>query len=48
MQSRFGDDVARLIDDRANFYVCGRAGMAREVEKAVGATMKKTKGWSEE
>ena len=46
--SEFGDDVAKLIDEGASFYVCGRAGMAREVEKAVGATMKKAKGWSDD
>ncbi|KAJ5156607.1 hypothetical protein N7492_009410 [Penicillium capsulatum] len=44
--SELGGDVVRLIDEGASFYVCGRAGMAREVEKAVGATMKNTKGWS--
>ncbi|KAJ5089601.1 hypothetical protein N7532_008285 [Penicillium argentinense] len=46
--SEFGDDVVKLIDEGGSFYVCGRAGMAREVEKAVGATMAKVKGWSED
>ncbi|CAI7664880.1 unnamed protein product [Penicillium manginii] len=46
--SEFGDDVVRLIDEGGSFYVCGRAGMAREVEKAVGATMRTAKGWSED
>ncbi|KAJ6084094.1 hypothetical protein N7486_010894 [Penicillium sp. IBT 16267x] len=46
--SEFGEDVVKLIDEGASFYICGRAGMAREVEKAVGVTMQKTKGWSED
>ncbi|CAI7581391.1 unnamed protein product [Penicillium pancosmium] len=46
--SEFGDDVVKLIDEGGSFYVCGRAGMAREVEKAVGETMRKVKGWSED
>jgi NADPH-ferrihemoprotein reductase len=46
--SEFGEEVVKLIDEGASFYVCGRAGMAREVEKAVGVTMQKTKRWSEE
>ncbi|KAI9927380.1 hypothetical protein ASPWEDRAFT_116905 [Aspergillus wentii DTO 134E9] len=43
----FGQDIVKLLDESANFYVCGRAGMAREVEKAVGETMKQVKGWSD-
>ncbi|CAG8395837.1 unnamed protein product [Penicillium salamii] len=43
-----GDDVIRMIDDGGNFYLCGRAGMAREVEKVVAKTMKEAKGWSDE
>lgn len=46
--SEFGDDVSKLIDEGASFYVCGRAGMAREVGKAVGTTLKKTKGCSDD
>jgi NADPH-ferrihemoprotein reductase len=46
--AELGDDVTRLIDEGGNFYVCGRAGMAREVEKVVGKTMKGVKGWSED
>ncbi|KNG81705.1 NADPH cytochrome P450 [Aspergillus nomiae NRRL 13137] len=34
-----GDDVYRLIDEGANFYICGKAEMAREVEKAVAGVM---------
>ncbi|KAJ5626066.1 hypothetical protein N7510_002375 [Penicillium lagena] len=45
--SEFGDDIVRLIEEGASFYVCGRAAMAREVEKAVGTTMKKAKNWTE-
>lgn len=46
--SEFGDDVVKLIDEGGSFYVCGRAGMAREVEKAVGIIMRKAKVWSED
>ncbi|KAJ5679330.1 hypothetical protein N7462_007574 [Penicillium macrosclerotiorum] len=44
--AELGEEVVRLIDEGGSFYVCGRAGMAREVEKAVGATMQKAKGWT--
>jgi NADPH-ferrihemoprotein reductase len=40
-------DVIRLIDEGANVYICGRAGMAREVEKSVGEAMRAARGWSE-
>lgn len=43
-----GQDVVRLLDEGANFYICGKAAMAREVEKAVTQTMKQRKGWGEE
>lgn len=46
--SEFGKEVVRLIDEGGSFYVCGRAGMAREVEKAVGKTMRQAKGWTED
>ncbi|KAJ5810163.1 uncharacterized protein N7503_002381 [Penicillium pulvis] len=46
--SEFGEEVVKLIDEGASFYICGRAGMAREVEKAVSGTMQKTKGWTED
>lgn len=46
--SEFGEEVVKLIDEGASFYTCGRAGMAREVEKAVSAAMQKTKGWTED
>ncbi|KAJ5730102.1 uncharacterized protein N7483_004610 [Penicillium malachiteum] len=46
--SELGDEVVSLIDEGASFYICGRAGMAREVEKAVGTTMRRIKGWSED
>ncbi|OQE23148.1 hypothetical protein PENSTE_c009G06203 [Penicillium steckii] len=46
--SELGEDVVKLIDEGGSFYVCGRAGMAREVEKAVGSTMMAVKGWSED
>ncbi|KAE8385839.1 NADPH-cytochrome P450 reductase [Aspergillus alliaceus] len=37
--SEVGDDVFRLINEGANFYICGKAEMAREVEKAVAGVM---------
>lgn len=46
--SELGEEVVRLIDDGASFFVCGRASMAREVESAVGAVMKEAKGWTED
>ena len=46
--SELGDDVVKLIDEGASFYVCGRAEMARAVEKVVGKTMQKARGWSED
>lgn len=46
--SELGDEVVKLIDEGGSFYVCGRAGMAREVEKAVGGAMKIAKGWSDD
>lgn len=45
--AEFEHDVIRLIDEGANVYICGRAGMAREVEKAVGESMKRVKGLTE-
>lgn len=43
-----GDDVVRLMDEGASFYICGRAGMAREVDEVVGGVMKSAKGWGDE
>jgi len=42
----FGEDVVKLIEEGGSLYVCGRARMARDVEKTVGATMQKIKRWS--
>ncbi|GKZ36454.1 hypothetical protein AbraIFM66950_007526 [Aspergillus brasiliensis] len=43
-----GDEVVRLlVEERANLYICGRAGMAREVEKRVGGEMCRVQGWQE-
>ncbi|KAL2012346.1 hypothetical protein VTN00DRAFT_5064 [Thermoascus crustaceus] len=47
MVSELAHDVNRLIDEGANVYICGRAAMAREVEKAVGQSIKNVKGWTE-
>lgn len=46
MVLEFGDEMVRLLDEGGSFYVCGRAGMAREVERAVGMTLRKVKGWT--
>lgn len=42
-----GDEVTRLIEEGANFYVCGRASMAREVGFKVQDAVKRTKGMGE-
>ena len=46
--SELGDEVVKLIEEGGSFYVCGRAGMAREVEKAVGCAMEIANGWSDD
>lgn len=46
--SELGEDVIKLSTEGASFYVCGRAAMAREVVKVVGATMQKAKDWTED
>ncbi|KAH8425615.1 NADPH cytochrome P450 oxidoreductase family protein [Aspergillus melleus] len=43
-----GNEVVRLMDEGANFYICGRAGMAREVDEVVGGVMRTAKGWEDE
>lgn len=45
--AEYAAEVIRLIDEGANVYICGRAGMAREVERAVGKAMRVARGWSE-
>ncbi|KAH6683600.1 NADP/FAD dependent oxidoreductase [Plectosphaerella plurivora] len=39
------DEVAALLLDNANFYVCGRASMAREAGKAVNDAVALSKNW---
>lgn len=46
--TQFGGEIARLLDDDATLYICGRAAMARDVEKAVEGIMKVEKGWAAE
>ena len=51
MQDRveeYSGDVVKLLDQGANLYICGRAGMAREVEKVVSQEMQKAKGWADD
>ncbi len=47
-QSRNVRDILRLLDNGANFYICGRTQMAREVTKAVVEVLTSGKGRSEE
>jgi NADPH-ferrihemoprotein reductase len=42
-----GEEAMRLLEEGANFYICGRAGMAKEVERSVGEVVKGRKGWDE-
>ncbi|KAL3473616.1 hypothetical protein BJX99DRAFT_272147 [Aspergillus californicus] len=35
-----------LVEKRGNLYICGRAGMAREVERRVTGFLAEMKGWS--
>lgn len=43
-----GEEVLRLLEEEvANFYICGRAGMAKEVERRVGEVVKGKKGWND-
>lgn len=44
----YSGDVVKLLDQGANLYICGRAGMAREVEKVVSQEMQKAKGWADD
>lgn len=44
---RKGDVCEMLVEQRGNLYICGRAGMARDVEKRVTALLRSEKGWSE-
>jgi NADPH-ferrihemoprotein reductase len=39
-----GEDVVRLLDAGASFYICGRANMAREVGQRVGDVVRKIRG----
>ena len=48
VQERVGEcgrDVWVLLEEGANLYICGRAGMAKEVERMVGEVVKVEKGW---
>ncbi|KAI7314532.1 riboflavin synthase domain-like protein [Hortaea werneckii] len=37
-----------LVDEKSYFYICGSAGMAREVSDVVNSIIRKRQGWSEE
>lgn len=43
-----GDEVVRLLDQSANLYICGRAAMAREVEKVVSERVRSARNWEED
>ncbi|PMD37493.1 putative NADPH-cytochrome P450 reductase [Hyaloscypha variabilis F] len=45
--SEYGEKLLRLLEKGANFYICGRAGMAKEVERTVGEVMKANEGWDD-
>jgi NADPH-ferrihemoprotein reductase len=45
--AEYGEEVMRLLEERVNFYICGRAGMAKGVERSVGEVMKGRNGWDE-
>ena len=47
-KERNAKEIVRLLDDGANFYICGRTQMAREVTKAVVGVLVREKGRSEE
>ncbi|KAI7479657.1 hypothetical protein D0860_06086 [Hortaea werneckii] len=43
------EEVCRLlVDEKSYFYICGSAGMAREVSDVVNSIIRKRQGWSEE
>lgn len=41
-------DVVKFLHSDSTFYICGRAAMAREVEKAVGEVVRKANEWTKE
>ncbi|RJE23673.1 hypothetical protein PHISCL_04009 [Aspergillus sclerotialis] len=41
-------DIVRFLHSDSTLYICGRAAMAREVEKAVGDVVRKANEWTEE
>ncbi|KAH7372142.1 NADP/FAD dependent oxidoreductase [Cadophora sp. MPI-SDFR-AT-0126] len=41
------DEVMGLIGEGANLYICGRANMAKDVERVLGEKMKLKRGWGE-
>jgi NADPH-ferrihemoprotein reductase len=45
--SEYGEKLLQLLEKGANFYICGRAGMAKEVERTVGEVMKANEGWDD-
>jgi NADPH-ferrihemoprotein reductase len=45
--SEYGEQVLRFLEKGANLYICGRAGMAKEVERTVGEVMKANEGWDD-
>ncbi|RYP89462.1 hypothetical protein DL769_000013 [Monosporascus sp. CRB-8-3] len=43
-----GAEVSELLGDDASIYICGRAGMAREVGKAICQIISSQKGWNDD
>lgn len=52
VQDRVGEQGERIsglvLDEDANFYICGSAAMARDVGKVVGEEVRRREGWDEE
>ena len=42
------EEVLGMIEGGANVYICGRANMSKDVERALGEKMKVRKGWSDQ
>ncbi|KAF2683390.1 cytochrome P450 reductase 2 [Lentithecium fluviatile CBS 122367] len=42
--AEYGDKVLEMLDAGANMYICGKAGMAREVDEKIEDALMKTKG----
>jgi len=48
VEEREEEVVRMLLEENAYFYICGSAGMARDVAARLADVMKKRMGWGEE